>query len=51
MATKNVRPHLEDLTLLGLATRTKTSDADNAADLWTPTDWLRKYWPNPRHPK
>jgi hypothetical protein len=45
MATKNVRPHLEDLTLLGLATRTKTSDADNAADLWTPTDWLQRHWP------
>ncbi len=45
MATKTARPHLEDLSLLGLATRTKTSDADNAPDLWTPTQWLRNYWP------
>jgi hypothetical protein len=45
MTTKNARKHLEDLALLGMADRTKTSDADNAADLWAASAWLRDYWP------
>jgi hypothetical protein len=47
MVTKTAHQHLEDLSLLGLADRTKTSAADNAPDLWSASDWLRKFWPNP----
>ena len=45
MTTKNARKHLEDLALLGMADRSKTSDADNAADLWAASAWLHDYWP------
>lgn len=44
-ATKTASRHLEDLTLLRLAKRTKHSAADNAPDLWEATTWLREYWP------
>ncbi len=45
MATSTAREHLEDLALLGIADRTKTSDAPNAHDRWRPSDWLRQHWP------
>lgn len=46
MINKTAHQHLEDLALLGLADRTKTGEADNAADLWSATDWLRRFWPS-----
>jgi hypothetical protein len=46
-ATKTASRHLEDLSILRLATRSKQSRADNAADFWEATDWLRDYWPVP----
>jgi hypothetical protein len=46
MINKTAHQHLEDLALLGLASRTKTSESDNAADLWSATDWLREFWPS-----
>ena len=48
MVTKTAHQHLEDLALLGLADRTKTSEADNAPDLWSASDWLREFWPDPK---
>jgi hypothetical protein len=45
LPTKTAARHLEDLALLGLATRTKTSTATNAPDEWTPSDLARRYWP------
>jgi hypothetical protein len=48
MVTKTAHQHLEDLALLGLADRTKTSKADNAPDLWSASDWLREFWPDPK---
>jgi hypothetical protein len=47
MVTKTAHLHLEDIALLGLADRAKTSDAGNAPDLWSASDWLRKFWPDP----
>jgi hypothetical protein len=47
MVTKTAHQHLEDLSLLGLADRAKTSASDNAPDLWSASDWLRKFWPDP----
>jgi len=47
MVTKTAHQHLEDLALLGLADRAKTSDAGNAPDLWSASDWLREFWPDP----
>jgi hypothetical protein len=46
MVTKTAHQHLEDLALLGLADRAKTSDAGNAPDLWSASDWLRRFWPD-----
>lgn len=51
VTTKSAKPYLEDLSLLGLADRTKTSEADNAPDMWSATDWLRDYWPTPKSRK
>jgi len=45
MVTRTASRHLEDLALLGLATRTKKSEADNSADLWSASDWLIAHWP------
>jgi hypothetical protein len=45
MSTKHGREHLEDLALLGLAERTKTSEAANAPDTWLATEALRALWP------
>jgi len=45
MVTKTARRYLEDLALLRIVDRGKTSAADNAPDLWSATDWLRTYWP------
>ena len=44
--TKTARYHLEDAALLGLVKRTKTSTADNAADVWSITDWTEQHWPS-----
>ena len=48
MVTKTAYRHLEDLALLKLADRTKASEADNAADLWTASEWLREFYPESR---
>lgn len=45
LPTRTASRHLEDLALLRLAVRTKTSDASNAPDLWQPSDLARRYWP------
>jgi hypothetical protein len=42
---------LEDLALLGIAGRAKKSEADNSANLWWASDWLREYWPEKVGPK
>jgi len=47
VVTKTAHQHLEDLALLGLADRAKTSHAGNAPDLWSASDWLREFWPEP----
>jgi hypothetical protein len=49
MATKNARPHLEDLSLLDLAIRNKRSDGLTAPDCWTATSTLRELWPESLH--
>jgi len=45
LVTKTAHRVLDDLALLGIATRTKKSDADNAPDLWIASEWLRDCWP------
>lgn len=45
MVTKTAHRVLDDLALLGIANRTKLGEADNAPDLWSASDWLRKCWP------
>ncbi len=45
IVTKTAHRQLDDLALLGIATRTKQSDADNAPDYWQASQWLRHYWP------
>ena len=45
MVTKTAHRVLDDLALLGIASRTKKSDADNAPDLWSASEWLRDCWP------
>jgi hypothetical protein len=45
LVTKTAHRVLDDLALLGIATRTKKSDADNAPDLWAASEWLRDCWP------
>jgi hypothetical protein len=47
MVSKTAHQHLEDLALLGLADRGKAGTADNSADLWSATAWLRNFWPDP----
>jgi hypothetical protein len=51
MVTKTVGRILDDLALLGIAERDKKSTADNSANLWSATDWLRDYWPEKVGPK
>lgn len=46
MVTKTAHRHLEDLALLRVAQRSKVSDASNAPDTWTATQWLRDYFPS-----
>ncbi|MGI8578869.1 MAG: DUF3854 domain-containing protein [Nocardioidaceae bacterium] len=46
MVTKTASRQLDDLTLLGIAQRSKLSDAANSPDLWEATGWLREYWPS-----
>jgi hypothetical protein len=48
VVTKTAHRHLEDLALLGLADRTRASEADNAPDLWAASQWLRDSWPDPK---
>lgn len=45
LATKTASQYLDDLAMLGLAERAKTSEASNAPDLWSASDWLRGRWP------
>jgi hypothetical protein len=45
MVTKTAHRVLEDLALLGIAERSKKTDADNSPDLWVATGWLRDHWP------
>lgn len=40
VVTKTAELHLEDLALLAIADRSKTSSASNAANLWAATPWL-----------
>ena len=37
--------HLEDLSILKLADRTKRGRADNSPDYWAATTWLKDHWP------
>ncbi len=46
LPTKTAARHLEDLALLGLANRTKASEATNAPDLWSPSEFTGRYWPH-----
>jgi hypothetical protein len=45
MVTKTAARILDDLTLLGIAERSKKSAANNSPDLWVASDWLREHWP------
>lgn len=56
LVTKTAARHLDDLTLLGIAERTKkkpqtddsppdTSQADNSPHYWQASQWLRTHWP------
>jgi hypothetical protein len=45
LVTKTASRQLDDLVLLGLAVHTKKSGADNSADLWEASQWLREHWP------
>jgi hypothetical protein len=51
MVTKTTGRILDDLALLGIAVREKKSTADNSANLWSGTDWLREQWPEKVGPK
>jgi hypothetical protein len=46
MVTKTTHRVLDDLALLGIADRTKKTNADNSPDLWAASDWLREHWPS-----
>lgn len=45
MVTKTASRVLDDLTLLGIAERSKSSAANNSADMWSASDWLHAHWP------
>jgi len=45
VATKTASWQLENLAILQLAERSKLTDADNSPDLWQPSDWLCRFWP------
>jgi hypothetical protein len=45
MITKTAALHLDDLALIGLAERSKESEAVNSAHMWCASDWLRTHWP------
>ncbi|HZO66333.1 MAG TPA: DUF3854 domain-containing protein [Kribbellaceae bacterium] len=48
MVTKTASRHLEDLSLLKVAERSKTGAGTNSPDLWMATTWLREHWPESR---
>ncbi|HVD03839.1 MAG TPA: hypothetical protein VNF75_06870 [Candidatus Dormibacteraeota bacterium] len=48
VVTKTAELHLEDLALLRIADRSKTSDAVNAPNLWVPSEWLIEQEPKVR---
>ena len=45
MVSKTASRHLDDLTLLRIAKRTKKTELDSSPDMWAATDWLREHWP------
>ncbi len=45
MATKTAHRYLEDLSLLGVASRAKANGSGNSPDYWSATSWLREHWP------
>jgi len=45
MVTKTAHRLLDDMSLLKLVERTKTSAAANAPDKWMASRWLRDFWP------
>jgi hypothetical protein len=45
LVTRTASRHLEELSVLRLAERTKLNDADNSPDLWVASPLLREYWP------
>jgi hypothetical protein len=49
--TRTASFYLEDLSLIGLAQRTKQGEAANSPDLWTADQWLRDYWPESKYEK
>ena len=46
MVTKTASRELDDLVLIGLATRTKNRESANAPDMWSASEWLREFWPD-----
>jgi hypothetical protein len=51
VATKTASRYLEDLSLLGIAERSKTSEASNAPDMWQASQWLVEHWPSSKTEK
>lgn len=45
MVTKTAARHLEDLSLLKVAERSKTGAGSNSPDWWAASKWLRDHWP------
>ncbi|HEY1308456.1 MAG TPA: hypothetical protein VGF24_33130 [Vicinamibacterales bacterium] len=45
-ATKTAARHLEDLSILKIAVRSKLNDKPNSPDLWIASAWLRQYFPS-----
>lgn len=45
MVTKTASRVLDDLTLLGIAERSKSGSANNSADMWSASAWLQEHWP------
>ena len=51
IVTKTAHRCLEDLSLIGLADWSKSSGADNSADLWAASSQLRELWPESKTEK